>query len=74
MARLSAQIEEIEEEAAMYRARCNELDDDLDRANNEIDDLQDQVSDLQEQLAWIHELHPELEAAYDAKLRLDSAA
>lgn len=70
---LADQIEELEQDAAMYRSRCSELDDDLDRANSEIDDLQHALDELTEQLAWIHELHPELEAAYAAKQRLDEA-
>ena len=74
MARLADQIEEIEENLACAEGRVNELEEENDKLRDEISDLEDHVSDLQEQLAWIHELHPELEAAYDAKLRLDSAS
>lgn len=73
MANLSDQIAEIEEDAAYYQSRCNELEDENTRLKDEVSDLEDQVSDLQEQISWMHEVHPELEDAYDTKLRLDEA-
>ena len=74
MARLADQIEEIEENLACAEGRVNELEEENDKLKDEVCGLEDQVYNLEAQLEWIHELHPELEAAYDAKLRLDAAA
>ena len=73
MARLADQIEELEENLACAESRVHELEEEHDKLRDEVSDLENHVNDLQEQLDWIHELHPELEAAYDAKLRLDAA-
>lgn len=73
MARLADQIEEIEENLAYAESRIHELDEENDKLKDEVSDLEDQVTELEARIEWIHELHPELEAAYDAKLRLDAA-
>ena len=74
MARLTAQVEEMEEELAMYQAQCGELNEENARLRDEVCDLEDQLADYEEYIKWIEETYTDARTAYDAKQRLDQAS
>lgn len=74
MARLSAQIEEMEDDLAMYQSRCNDLEEENTKLKDEVSELEDQLAELEARIEWVHEVHPSMEEAYDVKQRLDEAS
>jgi len=73
MAILSSQIQEMEDELAMYRSQCGDLDEENGRLKDEVSELEDLVAEHEEYIDWIDDTYPEARIAYDAKQRLDKA-
>ena len=73
MANLSDQIAEIEEDLAYHQSRCNELEDDCRRRDEEISELELTIEEHEAYIEWFEKTYPEARTAYDAKQRLDEA-
>ena len=74
MASLMQQIDELEQEYAYEKQRASEFAEHIDELENDLADRDATISRFNQFEEWVEETYPGARVAYEAKLRLDSAA
>lgn len=74
MTSLAEQIEELEQEYAYEQRRANEFAEQIDDLNRDLADRDTDLEWFRQFEEWVEETYPGARVAYEAKLRLDSAA
>lgn len=74
MARLTAQVEEMEEELEYTRNKARAYAEQVGDLQDEVEGLESDIADLESYIEWFEETYPEARTAYEAKQRLDEAS
>lgn len=74
MAGLAEQIEELEQEYLYEKQRASEFAEQIDDLSRDLTDRDTDLEWFRQFEEWVEETYPGARVAFEAKLRLDSAA